>query len=105
MITISVTDRQGVRAEIRGQEGWSLMEVMKENGLDEVLAICGGACACATCHVFVDDAFLAALPVQTEEESELLDSSPSRNSRSRLSCQISCSPEIDGIHVEIAPED
>jgi 2Fe-2S ferredoxin len=81
------------------------MEVIRDNGIDELLALCGGCCSCATCHVHVDPAFADKLPAMSEDESDLLDSSDHRNERSRLSCQIQFSAALDGLKVTIAPED
>jgi ferredoxin, 2Fe-2S len=81
------------------------MEIIRENGFDELLALCGGCCSCATCHVHVDDAFLGALPPMTDDENDLLDSSDHRSPASRLSCQIQMTEALDGLLVAIAPED
>lgn len=105
MVTIHVKTRDGDEKAVEGKEGLSIMEVIRENGFDELLALCGGCCSCATCHVFVDPAFADKLPPMSEDENDLLDSSDHRNERSRLSCQIKCKAELDGLKVEIAPED
>ena len=81
------------------------MEVIRESGFDELLALCGGCCSCATCHVFVDPEFADKLPAMSEDENDLLDSSDHRNERSRLSCQIKCVADLEGLRVQIAPED
>ena len=64
------------------------MEVIRDAGIDELLALCGGCCSCATCHVHVDPDFAARLPPMSEDENDLLDSSDDRDETSRLSCQI-----------------
>jgi 2Fe-2S ferredoxin len=69
------------------------------------LALCGGCCSCATCHVHVDPDFAALLPPMSEDENDLLDSSDHRNETSRLSCQIHLTAALDGLRVTIAPED
>ncbi len=81
------------------------MEALREAGFDEILALCGGCCSCASCHVYVDPAFLARLPDPSPDEDELLESSSHRRATSRLSCQIPLSDSIDGLAVTIAPED
>ena len=86
MVTIHVKTRDGEEKAVDGKEGLSIMEVIRENGFDELLALCGGCCSCATCHVFVDPAFAAQLPPMSEDENDLLDSSDHRNETSRLSC-------------------
>ena len=81
------------------------MEAIRNSGIDELLALCGGCCSCATCHVHVDQAFAGLLPPLGEDESDLLDSSQYRNDTSRLACQLICGPETDGLRVTIAPEE
>jgi 2Fe-2S ferredoxin len=81
------------------------MEVIRENGFDELLALCGGCCSCATCHVYVDPEFADRLPPMSDDENDLLDSSDHRTERSRLSCQIPFSAGLAGLRVQIAPED
>ena len=105
MVTIRVTTRDGTETEVQGEEGLSIMEVIRENGFDELLALCGGCCSCATCHVYVDEAFADRLPPMAEDENDLLDSSDHRTERSRLSCQLRCTPALEGLSVKIAPED
>lgn len=81
------------------------MEVIRDNGFDELLALCGGCCSCATCHVFVDPAYADRVEPISEDESDLLDSSGHRTAQSRLSCQVVVTPALDGLTVTIAPED
>lgn len=102
---IVVTDRAGATREVTGLNGFSLMEILRDNGFDEILALCGGCRSCGTCHVYVDPEFAHLLPAQAQEEVELLDGSQHRTEHSRLSCQISCSPALNGIRLQIPPED
>lgn len=81
------------------------MEVIRDGGVDELLALCGGCCSCATCHVYVDPAFADGMPALSEDENDLLDSSIYRTDRSRLSCQIVFSEALDGLAVALPPED
>jgi len=81
------------------------MEVIRNSGVDELRALCGGCCSCATCHVYVDPDFVAQFPEMNEDESALLDSSNHRTDTSRLSCQIRFTDALDGLRVTIAPED
>ena len=74
-------------------------------GFDELLALCGGCCSCATCHVHIDPAFADKLPQMSDDENDLLDSSDHRDENSRLSCQIPLTAELDGMTVTIAAED
>lgn len=105
MPKLIVVNRDGQEQEVEGSDGLSVMEVIRDNGFDELLALCGGCCSCATCHVYVDPAFADILPPMSEDESDLLDSSDHRDARSRLSCQLVLSADLDGLKVEIAPED
>jgi len=102
---VIVIDRHGDERMVEGKPDLSLMEVIRDNGFDELLALCGGCCSCATCHVHVDPAFVDRLPAMSADESDLLDSSDHRTAHSRLSCQIPFSDQLDGLHVRIAPED
>ena len=105
MPKLIVTSREGETRTVEGQSGLSLMEVIRDNGFDELLALCGGCCSCATCHVYVDPTFAAALPPISADESDLLDSSDHRTAASRLSCQVPFGDALDGLQVTIAPED
>ena len=105
MTTITVISRSGEARDVLAEDGLSLMEVIRDNGFDELLALCGGCCSCATCHVHVDPEFADRLPKMGEDENDLLDSTDHRNETSRLSCQIPVSDDLDGLVVTIAPED
>ena len=105
MPTLIVTTREGEERAVAGQAGLSVMEVIRDNGFDELLALCGGCCSCATCHVHVDPEFAAKLPPMSEDENDLLDSSSDRNETSRLSCQIEFTDALDGLRITIAAED
>jgi 2Fe-2S ferredoxin len=105
MPKLVVVTRDGNERAVEGDVGLSVMEVIRENGFDELLALCGGCCSCATCHVHVDEEWLASLPKMSEDENDLLESSDHRNGQSRLSCQIPFTQELDGLRVTIAPED
>jgi 2Fe-2S ferredoxin len=82
-------------------EGWSLMEGAVKNGVPGIDADCGGACACATCHVYVDPAWTAALPAKSDSEEAMLDFALATSPNSRLSCQIKVTPELDGLIVRV----
>ncbi len=105
MLKVNVVDRSGEKSTIEAKEGLSIMELLRDGGYDELLALCGGCCSCATCHVYVEEEFAERLPALSEDESDLLDSSSHRTARSRLACQLPMSADIDGLTVEIAPED
>ncbi|MDH7640774.1 2Fe-2S iron-sulfur cluster-binding protein [Sphingomonas oryzagri] len=105
MPKLIVVTREGQESTVEGEAGLSVMEVIRDNGFDELMALCGGCCSCATCHIYVDEAFADQLPAMSEDENDLLDSSDHRNDTSRLSCQIPFSAALDGLKVTIAPED
>ena len=105
MTQINVVKRDGTTKDVTATDGVSLMETLRDAGFDELLALCGGCCSCATCHVHLDDATLAKLPPMSDDENDLLDSSEHRDANSRLSCQVQVGPEIDGATVTIALED
>jgi 2Fe-2S ferredoxin len=100
-----VTTRDGRTKQLQGQSGRSLMENLRDGGIEEILALCGGCCSCATCHVFVDEEWLGQLPPMSEDEDDLLETSNARAANSRLSCQIPLTDALDGIAVTVAPED
>jgi ferredoxin, 2Fe-2S len=98
-----VTDREGKTHEIQGRDDWSAMEVIRDANLP-LAAECGGACACATCHVYVDEAWADKLPPAEKQEIEMLDFGVAVQENSRLSCQIKMSDALDGLQVTLAPE-
>ncbi len=104
MPAILITSPDGKETEVEGKAGLSVMEVIRDAGFDDLLAICGGCCSCATCHVHVDPAFAALLPPMSEDENDLLDSSTKRTADSRLSCQIPFKDELAGLKVTIVAE-
>jgi 2Fe-2S ferredoxin len=90
--------------ELEGREGVSLMSVLRRHATG-VEAVCGGACSCGTCHVYVDEAWRDRLPPRDDGEEALLDSLDSRRpGASRLSCQIALTPDLDGLSVTVAPD-
>ncbi|MDT0508778.1 2Fe-2S iron-sulfur cluster-binding protein [Novosphingobium sp. MMS21-SN21R] len=105
MPKIVVVNRAGEEQSVDADAGLSVMEAIRDNGFDELLALCGGCCSCATCHVYIDPAFADKIPAMSEDENDLLDSSDHRNETSRLSCQVQITGELDGLRVTIAPED
>ena len=101
---IIATDRVGKVHDVEGRDGWSVMEILRDAGLP-IAAECGGACACATCHVYVTDGWYEKLPPPSDAEVDMLDMALAvEPGSSRLSCQITCSDGLDGIKVTVAPE-
>ncbi|QIB64898.1 2Fe-2S iron-sulfur cluster-binding protein [Kineobactrum salinum] len=105
MPSITISTRENEQHIVESENDMSLMEVIREAGIDEVAAICGGCCSCATCHVYIEPGFMQNLPKISEDEDALLDSTSHRNENSRLSCQVTISDDLNGMRVVIAPED
>ena len=101
-LAIVVVDRKGVEHRLAAEPGWRVMEVIRDWGLD-IKAECGGALACATCHVHVDPKWLPALQPPSGEEIEMLDEAFDVREDSRLTCQILMTPELHGLRVQLAP--
>ncbi|QGZ31201.1 2Fe-2S iron-sulfur cluster-binding protein [Stutzerimonas stutzeri] len=100
-----VENREGEQMTLQAEASQNLMEIMRSGGVDEILALCGGTCSCATCHIFVDPMFAELLEPMGADENDLLDSSDHRNATSRLSCQVIWREDLDGLRVTLAPED
>jgi ferredoxin, 2Fe-2S len=105
MVAVHVTLRNGETRRLDAKPGLSLMEVIRNSGIEDILAICGGSLSCATCHVYVDPAFAERMPAQSHDEDDLLGFSEHRTERSRLSCQLRVTEGFEGLKVTIAPED
>jgi len=105
MPQLIVTTREGEERTLDSPAGMTVMEVIRDAGVHELLALCGGSCSCATCHVYVKAGPVSALPPMSSDENDLLEGSRHRRESSRLSCQIQLSANLDGLHVTIAPED
>lgn len=103
MPKIYVRTRAGETRAIEARVNQSVMEALRDNGVGEIEALCGGSCACGTCHVYVDDAFSDKLSRPTSSEDDLLGAVDERRENSRLACQISVKDELDGMRVEVAP--
>jgi len=100
-LKIYVTDQDGHEHILDAVEGWRVMEIIREHGLP-IKAECGGACACATCHVYVDEDWLDKLPTMREEEEYMLDSAFDVADNSRLSCQLIMDESLNGLKVKLA---
>jgi 2Fe-2S ferredoxin len=105
MASLIIVTRDGTERRIDAQVGLSVMENIRDSGIDELQALCGGSCSCATCHVYVDQASATGMPESNPDESDLLAASEMRRDNSRLSCQLQFSAAMDGLRVTIAPED
>ena len=105
MPKVIVTDRSGVEEALDIRPDLTLLQTITDAGISVLLALCGGVCSCATCHVYVEGSPADALTPMSDDESSLLDGSSHRQANSRLSCQIRMSAALDGLRVTIAPED
>ena len=101
---IFVTDLEGKEHALDAVPGWRVMEIIREHGLP-IKAECGGCCACATCHVYVDEDWQSKIADMNEEEEYMLDDAFDLQDNSRLSCQIIMSEELDGLKVTLAQND
>lgn len=105
MPVLHVTNRAGEKHTIEAKSGQNLMEVLRDKNMD-VEAICGGCCSCATCHVFIDEPWAVKLPAKSADEQELVEETESYQApRSRLSCQIKITDALDGMTLQVAPEE
>ena len=100
---IIITDRDGKKQILQGDNNLTLMEIIRDQGVD-IEAACGGCCACATCHVYINDKWLNKLEPRDEDEESMLDQAFDVKINSRLSCQINLTDELDGLELELAPE-
>jgi 2Fe-2S ferredoxin len=105
MPKIVYIDLDGDRHECEVASGLSVMEGAIANSVPGILAICGGSCACSTCHAYVDDDWLTPAGAPNEIEDATLDLANERRPSSRLTCQIVVKPELDGLVVHIAKND
>jgi 2Fe-2S ferredoxin len=102
MPKVNFVDPAGVRHEIVVDPGVTIMEAAVDNDVPGIVAECGGACACATCHAYIGEDWLARIPAMEDMEDAMLDSAWDRKGNSRLTCQIPMSDELDGIEVFVA---
>ena len=99
MTKIHITNQDGDQTTIDAEDGLSLMEAAMNEGIPDILAECGGACACATCHVYVHADDFGRVGEPSEIEEAMLEFNDYRQDTSRLSCQIKISPELEGLRV------
>ena len=103
MGTIFVKDREGIEHKLPAEEGLTIMEIIRDAGLD-IEAACGGCCACATCHIYVDENRLKNLEDIKNAEESMLDQAFNIKEESRLGCQIEYKDNFNGLKVRLAPE-
>lgn len=102
MPKVTYVTPDGARHDVVVENGYSVMEGAINNNIDGIVAECGGACACATCHSYIDDAWLGKLPPMEDMEDSMLDAAFDRRDNSRLTCQIEMNDELDGLVVYVA---
>ena len=95
-------DKNGHRVEVQAPSGYSAMEAAIDNGVEGIVAECGGACSCATCHGYIADNWLPLLKPMEEMEDAMLASATDRRANSRLLCQIELEPGLDGLEITVA---
>jgi len=101
MPRIAFIGTDGTRREIDAPAGVTLMETAREHGVRGIVAQCGGACACATCHIYVSPQWMAKLPPAEDMEEGMLESAWEPRPNSRLSCQIHLTGALDGLEVTV----
>jgi len=99
MVKITFIDAQGAARTVEGEVGSTVMETAIKNGVPGIEAECGGACACSTCHVYVDETWRAKVGEPSPMEEDMLDFAYDVKPNSRLSCQIKVSEALDGLTV------
>ena len=99
MVKITFIDAQGAARSVEGEVGSTVMETAIKNGVPGIEAECGGACACSTCHVYIDEAWQAQVGEPSPMEVDMLDFAYGVKPNSRLSCQIKVTEELDGLTV------
>jgi 2Fe-2S ferredoxin len=105
MPKINYRQPDGSTVELEVEKGYSVMEGAINAGIAGIIAECGGACACATCHGYIDAAWLEKLEPMDDMEDAMLDAAYERNQNSRLTCQIEVSDELEGLVVTVAEND
>jgi 2Fe-2S ferredoxin len=103
MISVEFIDPDGISQKVFSREGYSLMEAAVHAGVSGIVAECGGCCACATCHVVVDPAWVATVGPPNAMEKQLLEMVETRNAASRLSCQVKLTQAMNGLVVTVLP--
>jgi len=102
MPKITFVTPDGERHKVDVDNGYSVMEAAINNNIDGIVAECGGACACATCHGYIDEAWTEKMPEMDDMEDSMLDAAYERRDNSRLTCQLEVNEEWDGLVVHVA---
>lgn len=99
MVKVIFEDHQGTKRDVDAKPGMTLLEIAMANMIPGIDGDCGGACACATCHVYVAEGWLEKLDEKDDMEDSMLDFADDVRENSRLGCQIRVKDELDGLHV------
>ncbi len=101
MTRVTFITAAGERFDIDVDDGGSIMQIATSNSVPGIIGECGGSCACATCHIYVDEAWMARVPPPSEMERDLLTIVSDPQANSRLSCQIELSPALSGLVLNV----
>lgn len=101
--SILVTDHAGKEHKLEAIPGFSIMEIIRDAGLD-LEAICGGCCACATCHCYLNEEYLAKINKADDDEESMLDQVFEVKKNSRLTCQLTFTEDLDGLKLILGPK-
>ncbi len=104
MPRITYIEHSGIIHEVEVENGLTVMEGAVDNDVEGVIAECGGGCACATCHCYIDEAWLDRLPKMEEMERVMLECAWEPKENSRLTCQIEVTDKLDGLVVHVPEE-
>lgn len=104
MPKIQVTDLSGKVSTLSATVGETLMEALRDNGYNDIEAVCGGVCSCSTCHVYLEAGWFDKCGDRSEDENQLVTSTEHFKPNSRLSCQVTVTDEMDGMVLTIAKQ-
>ena len=101
MVKVRFIQHDGSEVDVEGEVGTSIMQTARDNLVRGIIGDCGGNCSCATCHGYVDPAWIDKLKPQSEDEALMLDGAMNLEGNSRLTCQIKLTQELDGIVIRL----
>ena len=104
MPRLNITNLTGGKSTLDAKSGDTLMEVLRDNGYDDIEAICGGVCSCSTCHVYIQGDWKSALNERSADEHQLVSSTENFQDNSRLACQITLTDDLDGLEIAIVKQ-
>jgi 2Fe-2S ferredoxin len=104
-VKLAIVLRDGSAVTVEARTGSSIMQAIVGAGISQGFALCGGACACGTCHIYIDPSDKHRLPPMSPDENDMLDIKEQRRETSRLSCQVAVTDALDGLRLTLAPEE